>query len=197
MIEADFLASMCELSISDSAPGSKSRKRNDVPNKSKSKKPRGGYRPILVGEGELVEEAKTLAPLMQFIYDKDDLSDQDKVSYFTLAYISQRYPANFLENVAPIIDEPNGVSSQPLDKLPFTFSQKVNTKFTNLKIKTLFDVVNNFNLHSVPYSARFTLVNWYLGGKFDLVLMIDRIPSSKQVLKMQANGKRCVSLIGT
>ena len=72
-------------------------------------------------------------------------------------------------------------------------------KLNNIKQSnsiTLFDVINNFNLHSVPYSARHSLVYWYLREKFDLVLFFNEIPSPRQVLEMQAKSKRCVSLIG-
>ena len=35
----------------------------------------------------------------------------------------------------------------------------------------------------------------YLSNQFAIVLMVDKIPSSRQVLAMQANASRCASLI--
>ena len=166
--------------------------------KDRVKKPRGGYRPVMLDEkSQLAKESIELEPLMKFINEEKSLSDQDKVSLFTLAYLNERYPNNFLECYNPIVvDSDISKSSKSLCDLPIKFkNQKVYSRLQSLNVRTLFDVVNSFNLHSVPYSARFTLANWYLPSRFDLVLFVDRIPSSKQVLKMQANSKRCVTII--
>ena len=133
------------------------------------KPPRCGYRPVLVNDTQLAKESIELEPLMKFISDEESLlSDQDKVCFFTLAYLNHRYPNNFLEACNPIIDNKNcsesKISSKLLCDLPLKFkNQKIYSRLHSLNLRTLFDVVNSFNLHSVPYSARFTLVNWYLG----------------------------------
>lgn len=131
------------------------------------------------------------------------MSSQDICSYYLVVYLNQRYPNQLIENFNRIVD-PNTLetcsdlvrTSKPLKDLNLKFKNKnLESKLNKLNINTLFDLVNSFNLHSVPYSARFTLVNWYLKNKFDLVLFINHIPSSKDVLCMQAQSKRCVSLI--
>lgn len=166
------------------------------------KKPKGGYRPVLVNENELPLESTLLEPYMQIINNKEGtnlMSDQDIVSYYILVYLNQRYPNNFLENVMSIVKKSDCkvISSKLISELPLKFKNpRISSRLSSLNLFSLFDVVNFFNLHSVPFSARSTLVNWYLGNKFDLVLFINRIPTSKQVLKMQANSKRCVTLIG-
>lgn len=160
------------------------------------RRPKGGYRSILVDQNQLANESLVLEPLM-VILESDTLIDQDKVSYYILIYLNQRYPKNFLENWNPIVETSQKVeSSKTLEDLNLRFTNpNVIARMQEKNVVTLFDVVNNFNFHSVPYSARFSLVNWYMGGKFNLVLYTNKIPSSKQVLKLQAMSKRCISLI--
>lgn len=182
----------------DSDSASKTSKHRPKANVVKAKKsPKGGYRPILVDQAQLNKEAAELEPQIRHVIYEVSMSDQDKASYFTLAYLNQRYPSNFLESLNPIVKSATPlVMSRLLSDIPLKFkSDKVCNRLKSLNICSLFDVVNSFDLHSVPYSARFTLVNWYLDNKFDLVLFVNKIPSSKQVLTMQANSKRCVSLI--
>lgn len=160
---------------------------------------------MLVDPSELASESVQIEPLMRLLYEEEEkaagggMSDQDKTTYFTLVYLNQRYPNNFLEAVSPIVvDNTPVIDSRRLETLPLKFTNpNVSTRLREHNVCTLFELVNRFNLHSVPHSARSTLVNWYLGNKFDLVLFLNRIPSSKQVLRLQAKSKRCVSLIGT
>ena len=167
-----------------------------------AKKTRGGYRPVLVDESKLIQESIELKQPFELINNtcisnRNFMRDQDIVSYYLVSYLNQRYPNQFIENFNPIIsDNLSKPTSILIEDLKIKFKNKnIEKKFYKLKIKTLFDLVNSFNLHSVPYSARYTLVNWYLNNKFDLVLFINSIPTSKDVLLMQAESKRCVSLI--
>ena len=156
---------------------------------------KGGYRPILVGMNELAKESIELKSTMETL-NNSVMKDQDKVSLFILIYLNQRYPNNMLENSKKIVENVQ-IFSEPLENLNLAFkNQKIIKRLQQYNSTTLFDIINNFNLHSVPYTARYSLVNWYLEGKFDLVLYLNKIPSPREVLVMQANSKRCVSLIG-
>lgn len=172
--------------------------------KNESKRPKGGYKPVLVDESCLAKESADLKEPFELINktclnDKNYMTDQDIVSFYLITYLNQRYPNQMIENFNKIIETPQleiNQSKSLTNDLKFCFKNKnINAKLEKLKIKTLFDLINSFNLHSVPYSARYTLVNWYMSHKFDLVLFINKIPNSKDVLEMQANSKRCVSLI--
>ena len=169
------------------------------------KKSRGGYRPILVDESLLIQEAEKLETPLSLLKDKKlqethFLSKQDMAAYYLIVYLNQRYPNCFLESYNPIITD-NTVKieeSQALRNLSINFKSKnVANKLEKLKTETLFELINNFSLHSVPYSARYALVNWYAkSSKYhNLEVFINEIPSSECVLRMQADTKRCVSLI--
>ena len=170
--------------------------------KKKEKKAKGGYRPVLVDSACLEKESKSLHSSMQLLlklHADKELSDQDAVAFYIISYLNERYPNQFLENFNPIAtsDQRSPLTKTSLDYTGLISLQNKNfeSKLEKFKFRSLFDIVNNFNLHSIPYSARFTLVNWYLLNHFKLVLKIDSIPSSEKVLEMQANGERVVSLM--
>ena len=126
---------------------------------------RGGYRPVLVDQTSLSHEAIQLAADMQCLralYANKSISDQDLTVLYMLFYLNQRYPTQFLENLNPILTEipnTNRIQNSKNYKELIQFSNKnFETKLS--KYTSLFEIVNNFNLHSVPHSARYTLVNW-------------------------------------
>lgn len=166
--------------------------------KDKKKKPRGGYRPVLIAEDQLIQESHALKSKFDIINSKcvlnsDLMTPQDIVSYYIICYLDQRYPNQLFENFSRLTTVK--VKSKLLSDLNFQPRNKNTlTRLKKIGAETLFDVVNMLNLHSIPMTARHTLVNWYL-EKFDLKLFINQIPSSKEVLRLQAQEKRCVSLI--
>ncbi|RNA36330.1 hypothetical protein BpHYR1_001821 [Brachionus plicatilis] len=166
--------------------------------RNKKKKSRGGYRPVLIAGSQLVQESYYLKSKFevinsQYVSNPDLMMPQDIVSYYILCYLDQRYPNQLLENFNPI--SKNKVKSKFL--IDVKFQPRNKNAISRLKkagAETLFDVVNSFNLHSVPITARKTLINWYL-DQYNLKLFINKIPSSKDVLQLQARSERCVSLI--
>lgn len=199
----DLFMNLINIEIEQSVESSKSiekRAKKQPTNETtcRKKKPRGGYRPMLVNEADLGRESIELEHDMKLINETNanSMSVQDIVSYYVIVYVNYRYPNNFLENKHEIIIDKSTITSMRISDLPFKFKNKsLENRLRNTNTLTLFDLINTFNLHSVPYSARCTLANWYLGNKFDLVLFLNKIPSSRQVLKLQANGRRCVTLI--
>jgi hypothetical protein len=184
---------------------------HQMPNGRKKKSKLGGYRPILVEhESDLALESVELESDMKLINERclsDPLymSSQDIVSYYVIVYLNQRCPNQMLQSRHELISSDRRSNSlliqtsKPISQLGFRFKNKhMLDKLDKCNVKTLFDLVNTFNLHSVPHSARYTLANWYLATgntPVDLVLFINKIPSSKQVLDLQASAKRCVTLI--
>jgi hypothetical protein len=174
----------------------------------KSKKRKGGYRPVLVMASDLEKESLALYEPFRLINETcvrepGFMCQQDIVTYYLLVYLNHRYPNQLLESFAPILknttNDNHCESSKLFKDLPsLKFSNKnIHQRLEKLNIKTLFDLVNSFNLHSVPFSARYALVHWYVKNSayHNLVLFINEIPSSQCVLTMQAEYKRCVSLI--
>jgi hypothetical protein len=58
---------------------------------------------------------------------------------------------------------------------------------------TIKNVFANFSLRSVPKAVNHALIEW-TAGNYDLVL-VDRVPAPFEILKLQCEGKRCVSML--
>lgn len=135
--------------------------------KNVKKKSKGGYRPVLVSRESLVNESMQLASEMTRLRELYQvISDQDLVVFYIIIYLNFRYPNEFLENFNPVLVKNNYENNELVQKsMVFgnlmsltnkTFERKME-KFNTL---TLFEIINNFNLHSVPHSARFAISNW-------------------------------------
>lgn len=150
-----------EIEIESFSPAKRETKSKEIIKKSKKKK--GGYRPILVDEACLKKESIELEPIMVLLRDKyklNSLSHQDLVSLYLISYLNQRYSSQFLENYSPI--HSSAESCQPVSASYKDFINLVcfENKLEKYKSKSLYDIVKNFNLHSVPHTARTALVNW-------------------------------------
>lgn len=159
----------------------------------KPKAPKTGYRPVLVDPKCLEKEAADLGQKMLELnrsYLARELSDPDTVSWYILVYLSHRYPNKFLGSPNPII----AGTSRPSSSDYRSRLEVTNPKLESSNVTTFFDIINGYNLHCVPHSARVAMAEWY-AGRYNLVLLVNKIPTSKQVLEMQAACKRCVSLI--
>jgi len=162
--------------------------------KSKKHRTRGGYRPILVEEANLKNESIMLENQMSVLNCENQMSDQDKAAFYILVYLNHRYPNNLFQSFNKI-EESSITNSIDFNRVLKFSNKNVATRLKKFNINNLFELVNSFNLHSVPHSARFTLVKWYTNPDYNLKLFVNEIPTSNQVLEMQANKQRCVSLI--
>jgi hypothetical protein len=207
MLQGDFFMNILVDDIenqNNESTSKKSKKINQKRVKNLKRVKSGGYRPVLVDESNLSREALDLNESMTFIrvnyMDKNVfVCEQDIASFYLIVYLNQRYPNQMLENYSQIIGEGReklNIKSRKISELPICFkNQKIKIKLD--EDCTLFDLVNQYNLHSVPYSARHALANWYLDtSKFsNLILFVNEIPSNESVLRLQSESKRCVSLI--
>lgn len=135
----------------------------------KSKK--GGYRPVLVSRESLACEASALQgqmELLRSLHSARTVSDQDLCVLYILMYLNHRYPDEFLENVNPVLSgkelrtggHPLVDSSAEMSRFLTLANPRFDDKLAKSKSKTLFELINNFNLHSVPHSARFAIAHW-------------------------------------
>jgi hypothetical protein len=208
LLTDDFLNEIEPLKADESSDSLKeqakqpTREEKNAPKKHHDKKKaKGGYRPALVDQIDLGTESIELTQDMKILIDNmSSLCDQDVVSLYLLIYLNKRYPNNFLESSNKIIDSNHSKFAKTQSR-----SRRIgdfNIKWRNNKLAkrlndhlTLFEFVNSFNLHSVPQSARFSLASWYLEDNFKLVLFVNKIPTPREVLEMQANAQRCVTII--
>ena len=130
---------------------------------------KGGYRPVLVSRDCLAIEADELAGDMtrlRELYHSRSISDQDLVVFYIIIYLNFRYPDEFLENFNPVLVENDFKKIQLVQEsmvfgdLMSLANKSFDKKMEKFNTKTLFEIINNFNLHSVPHSARFAISNW-------------------------------------
>lgn len=175
--------------------------------KYKSKKPqekpvrpkiKGGYRPVLVNQETLQQESIQIQPLIDCLvqkFNQKKLSPEDTTSNYILLYLQIRYPYKFLENFDPIVPktEYNIKSSNVFDHFSINKDSKFANRLHETNTRTFFDLVNNFNLHSIPKTARIALVKWYCNQyKLELIFHVADVD---EMVDYQSCGKRCISLI--
>lgn len=127
---------------------------------------------MLVSKESLAIEALELESQMELlrsVHSEGTVSDQDLTALYILMYLNLRYPDEFLENLNPILgcdrdQEPAGHalvdSSAEMSRFLTLTNSRLHEKLAKAKSRTLFEIINNFNLHSVPHSARFALAHW-------------------------------------
>jgi hypothetical protein len=164
---------------------------NEKKNKPKIK---GGYKAVLIDLESLKNEAEYMEIEISKLvthWQAGSLTDQDVVSLYIITYLQKRYPNHFLESfnqIIPteIVNEYN-FHSEKLEKFHHLTSR---LKETNTF--TIFDLINNFNLHCIPKTSRIAIVKWYL-KIYDIVPIL-HVATAEEIIKFQANKQRCVTL---
>lgn len=166
--------------------------------KTARKKPTGGYKPVLVDLDSLKSESKYLEDKLAKITDLwkcGELSNQDVTTLYIIFYLHKRYSHKFLENYKPLHTLKTSISSRNLSDFfheDLQNDKKLLYKLNKTNTFSIFDLINNFNLHNIPLSARTALVKWYT-GKYDIVPLLT-VATVTEVIHLQANRKRCVTL---
>ena len=124
--------------------------------------------------------------------DNKELSDQDVVSLYIIIYLNKRHPTKFLESINEIVKEEYNVDSKNLTNFINITSNNIKQRLKETKTITVFELINKFNLHGIPKASRIALVKWYL-NIYDIVPMLE-VATVEQVIELQANKKRCVTL---
>ena len=157
-------------------------------------KKKGGYRLVSVDLETLKEESTCLSIEINKLaaqWQEKNLTNQDFVSLYIIIYLNKRYPNKFLESTNQIILDEK-VKSENYNKFINITSSKIKERLDQTKTFTVFDLINRFELHGIPKSSRIALVKWYL-NIYDIVPMLE-VATVKQVIELQANKKRCVTL---
>lgn len=143
-----------------------------VKNKGPKSRKKGGYRPVLVSKESLAIEAlelKSQMELLRSLRSEGTVSDQDLSVLYILMYLNLRYPGEFLESLNPILscDKDKWLaghtlvdSSAEMSRFLTLTNSRFHEKLAKANSRTLFEIINNFNLHSVPHSARFAIAHW-------------------------------------
>ncbi len=120
------------------------------------------------------------------------LSPKDKTALYLLFFIKLRTPHNwFQKKSSELFKMPNSDSSLlVLGEGLINFSK---TEKEKLKDLSVFEFFKNYRFKGIPECVNRVMENWYLNN-WELK-MIHYIPSSKSLLKLQAENKRFLTLI--
>jgi hypothetical protein len=146
------------------------RKEKKIKEKTKKtiKKPRRGYKTVLVSNETLKAESAQLQNEMikiENLSKTNELNQCDIAALYTLVYLKQRYSTQLFQSYKPIMtikENKTKIQSQFYANY-IQFNKSVEKRLDEMNCKTLYDCINCFVLRSIPDTARDAFVNWYSG----------------------------------
>lgn len=152
----------------------------------------GRFKKKMVTEEKLKSESEILAPIFKKL-KKMTLSPAEYATCYLLIYLQHRYPKTWPGSKrAQALDLPSLLGSvNVFDQLGVVLHPAALEKIR--ECQSLGDILRQFSLQSTPLSVARALLSWDT-GIYSLVLM-DRIPSPREVLEQQIDGKRCVTVL--
>lgn len=143
-----------------------------------------GYKKKMVDEKWLIEEARFLRPYFERF--ENQLSGADLLAAIIIAYLNYRYPKNWLQSQQ---QSPSISFGPPLKDLGLKLSPNILKRISPQD--SIGSVISSFTFMATPLAVNHALQKYAL-KQYPLILM-KNIPSPKEVLLQQAQGKRCVT----
>ncbi len=153
----------------------------------------GSYKVILLSEDELSSNQDLIYTFVDKLFSKyndGSISDKDTATLYLLFFLKLKYKRNYFQQFKKLPESPTQESIFIKARELILFDQFEREKLGHISGLDLF---RGFNLKGVPKSVCRAMENWY-SNKWDIVLAFD-IPSSKNLLKLQAQNKRVLTLI--
>lgn len=150
----------------------------------------GSYKKVLFDSLILQREL----PFLQLNVKKLEeakLSPPELCTLYMLLFLRLRHPKNWLQRKKKIFRATNN-DGFILDAVPESFglTDWEKEKLQGVSFSSLF---SHFNLKGVPLSINRTMLKW-ISGEWDIILLT-RIPAPRELLKMQVNKARCLTVI--
>lgn len=154
----------------------------------------GSYKKNLLTEEQMHAHENFIYTCLKDLVSKD-LSPCELCTLYLLLFLRIRHPKNWLQKNShhPILSTQSPFQNKKLLQLipeSFQLNEWEKEKLADLDIETLF---SQYNLKGIPLAASQAMYKWSI-GKYPIVLL-DYIPSSRELLKMQSLGKRCITII--
>lgn len=164
-------------------------------------------------DGMLSQEAEAILPLVQWALEKHSdgrLSDYDFAGIFILGYLGMRRPKKWLGGKCGLCepgtterDEIRDYRSMRIQDMPLLLSllnedyvrHKCGGSLEDVSVIDLFARFQFVGIRNKDNYINNCLVNWALGRRPCVLLF--RIPSPMEVLRMQSRGTRVVTLFTT
>ena len=151
----------------------------------------GSYKKILIKQDVLIYHQDYLNHAINQL-QKLELSSFAFTAYYILLFLRLRHPKNWLQknksSVSKIYQKNEFID---LEKLLFlSLSDWEKEKLKQLDLASLF---LEYSLKGIPESVSRAMFFWSQ-GKYPIVLL-DYIPSPRELLKLQCTGRRCLSVL--
>lgn len=150
---------------------------------------KGSYKKLLLSPSELEAHASYLQTNIIEL-KRLDLSEQDFTALYILLYLRLRTPKNWLQPKRPLSIQQLGTSLLSIIPESMQLTEWEKEKLADLSAHRLF---SEYSLKGIPESVHRAMVNWY-EGKWKIA-MLEHIPSSRDLLKRQAQNTRCITLM--
>lgn len=154
----------------------------------------GSYKKVLFCSEALANQKEYLMEGVNSLLQLD-VAPFDRCALYILLFLRLRHPKNWLQQKSPLpLPFANHENSHKLllEIIPSEF-KLTPWEISKLKDVTTYSLFSAFNLKGIPLAINRSMLNWST-GKWDIVLL-DYIPSSLRLLKLQVQNKRCVTVI--
>lgn len=151
----------------------------------------GSYKKLLLSEETLRQAGPWLWENLSAL-KKQDLTEQDFATLYILLYLRLRTPKNWLQPKPNAHLAANADERLLTDMIPESMNLTTweKEKLQGLTGKNLFEA---YVMKGIPLSVNRAMVNWY-EGKWK-IKMLEYIPSSRELLKLQVKNTRCITLM--
>jgi len=154
----------------------------------------GSYKKVLISEGQLGLHREHIIRCLEDL-KKTELSHFHFCTLYIILFLRLKHPKNWMQskNISPASSEQYSPSeTMILDFIPnsFELNSWEKNKLQNISFKNFFV---QFNLKGIPLATNRTMINWNQGNW--PIQCLHHIPSPRELLKMQAEGQRCITLI--
>lgn len=149
----------------------------------------GSYKKLLLTASALESANAFLQVNLKAINDLS-LNEQDHTTLYILLYLRLRSPKNWIQKKKALSSEKVGEPLLSFVPASMQFNEWEREKLSGLTGHALF---SEYTLKGVPESVHRAMVNWY-EEKWK-IKMLEHIPTSRELLKLQVQNTRCITLM--
>lgn len=154
----------------------------------------GSYKKILLDASMLLANGEILRTNIKELKTSalsSSLSKKDFTTLYMLLFLRIKHPKNWLQKKSEKKIQ-SSIGINLLSVIPESF-QLNDWEKEKLKDITTYELFSLFNLKGIPLSINRTMMNWYEGSW--KIEMLEYIPSSRELLRLQVKNTRCITLI--
>lgn len=154
----------------------------------------GSYKKLLIDLETLEANGQFLRTNLEILKNQN-LSPLQFTTLYLLLFLRIKHPKNWIQKKSSKLTNatPNNMDEENLlSIIPESFSLNSWEK-EKLNEVTAYSLFNQYNLKAIPESINRTMIQWMLGNWS--IKMLEHIPSSRELLKLQVKNTRCITVI--